>query len=93
MERVLGKAVYLTAFSQRGYPEEPGLLDIETARAIYADLLCILRRRFEILRRLVNSSSYRRLLSSLRVSANAKLNAEQLIRVFESLWEVIDAQH
>ena len=93
MERVLGKTAYLSVFSHHGYPEEPGALNIETARAIYVDLLCILRRRFEILRWLTDDLSYRRLLSSLRVSTNAKLNAEQLIRVFDALWEVIDAQH
>ncbi len=92
MERVLGRTAYLSVFSLHGYPEEPGVLDIENARALYADLLRILRRRFEILRQLVDHSSYGRLLTSMRFSTNAKLNAEQLIRVFEALWEMIDVQ-
>ncbi len=92
MERVLGRQTYLSVFSQYGYAEEPEALEIETARAVYADLLRIVRRRFELLRQQVDKSRYRRLLISLRLGTNAKLNAEQLIRVFESLWEVIDAQ-
>ena len=92
MERVLGTNAYLAVFSQNGYGEEPAVLEIDNARVVYADLLRLLRRRFEFLRQQVGKSSYRRLLYTLRLSANAKLNAEQLIRVFEALWEVIDAQ-
>jgi hypothetical protein len=92
IERVLGRNVYLSVFSRHGYADQPEALEIQTARAVYADLLRILRRRFELLRQQVDKSSYRRLLTSLRLGTNAKLNAEQLIRVFERLWEVIDAQ-
>ena len=92
MERVLGTNAYLAVFSQNGYAEEPATLEIDNARVVYADLLRLLRRRFEFLRQQVDKSSYRRLLYALRLSANTKLNAEQLIRVFEALWEVIDAQ-
>jgi Rad52/22 family double-strand break repair protein len=93
MERVLGTDAYLDVFSRYGYYAEPETLAVEQARHIYCDLLRVLRGRFERLRQQVDKPNYRRLLCSLRISPNAKLNAEQLIRVFEALWKVIDVQH
>lgn len=92
MERVLGWNPYLAVFSQHGYAEEPETLDIEDARAIYTGLLNVLRHRFEVLRSLVDRARYRRILISLRLNNETKLNAEQLMRVFGALWEELDAQ-
>lgn len=89
MERVLGSDTYLQAFSRHGYSCEPETIELDRARNIYRDLLLDLRARFERARRQVTNQQYRRILSSLRLSPKAKLNVEQVIRVFEALPEEV----
>ena len=85
MERVLGSSAYLAVFSRYGYSNEPEAIELGRARSIYRDLLVDLRGRFQRVRQQVTDHQYRRVLSALHLSPKAKLNVEQLIRVFEAL--------
>jgi hypothetical protein len=85
MERVLGSSAYLAVFSRHGYSAEPEAIELDKARSIYRDLLVDLRGRFQSARQQVTDHQYRRILSALRLSPKAKLNVEQLIRVFQAL--------
>lgn len=85
MERVLGSSAYLAVFSRHGYSAEPEAIELHKARSIYRDLLVDLRGRFQSVRQQVTDHQYRRILSTLHLSPKAKLNVEQLIRVFQAL--------
>jgi hypothetical protein len=92
MEEVLGSDAYLDMLARHGYSREPDTIDLATARTIYRDLLVVLRGRFERARQAVTEQQYRQLLRSLRLNPKAKLNADQLVRLFEALSEEIHAQ-
>ena len=85
MEGVLGSSTYLAVFSRHGYSGEPDAIELGKARSIYRDLLVDLRGRFQSVRQQVTDHQYRHILSALHLSPKAKLNVEQLIRVFEAL--------
>jgi hypothetical protein len=85
MERVLGSSAYLAVFSRHGYSGEPEAIELDKARSIYRDLLVHLRGSFQSVRQQVTDQQYRRILGALHLSPKAKLNVEQLIRLFEAL--------